>query len=157
MKQWTIACRALFGMKMLDTLVDDALEQPRLNAGFLGLFAASAMLLASVGLYSLISLVVTARTREIGVRIALGASSSGIMRLVFAGAGRMLAGGIVLGLVLTFAAERVMKSVLFGVSPMDLVTLAAAVAVLGVVSALAAFLPARRAAAIDPLEAIRTE
>lgn len=79
------------------------------------------------------------------------------MRLVFAGAGRMLAGGTVLGLVLTFAAERVMKSVLFGVSPMDLVTLGAAVAVLGVVSALAAFLPARRAAAIDPLEAIRTE
>jgi putative ABC transport system permease protein len=149
--------RALFGLKMLDTLVDDALEQPRLNAGFLGLFAASAMLLASVGLYSLISLVVTARTREIGVRIALGASAGGIMRLVFAGAGRMLAGGIVLGLVLTFAAERVMKSVLFGVSPMDLVTLGAAVAVLALVSALAAFLPARRAAAIDPLEAIRTE
>jgi putative ABC transport system permease protein len=149
--------RALFGLKMLDTLVDDALEQPRLNAGFLGLFAASAMLLASVGLYSLISLVVTARTREIGVRIALGASSSGIMRLVFAGAGRMLAGGILLGLVLTFAAERVMKSVLFGVSPLDLVTLGAAVAVLAAVSALAAFLPARRAAAIDPLEAIRTE
>jgi len=149
--------RALFGMKMLDTLVDDALEQPRLNAGFLGLFAASAMLLASVGLYSLISLVVAARTREIGVRIALGANSSGIMRLVFAGAGKMLAGGIALGLALTFAAERVLKSVLFGVSPMDLLTLAAAVTVLGVVSALAAFLPARRAAAIDPLEAMRTE
>jgi ABC-type antimicrobial peptide transport system permease subunit len=142
---------------MLDTLIDDSLEQPRLNAGFLGLFAASAMLLASVGLYSLISLVVTARTREIGVRIALGASPGGIVRLILAGAGKMLAGGILLGLALTIAAERVMKSVLFGVSPMDVLTLAAAVAVLGVVSALAAFLPARRAAAIDPLEAIRTE
>jgi putative ABC transport system permease protein len=149
--------RAVFGVKMLDTLIDDSLEQPRLNAGFLGLFAASAMLLASVGLYSLISLVVTARTREIGVRIALGASPGGIVRLILAGAGKMLAGGILLGLALTIAAERVMKSVLFGVSPMDVLTLAAAVAVLGVVSALAAFLPARRAAAIDPLEAIRTE
>jgi putative ABC transport system permease protein len=149
--------RAVFGMKMLDTLVDDALEQPRLNAGFLGLFAVSAMLLASVGLYSLISLVVTARTREIGVRIALGASSPQIMRLVFGGAAQMLSGGIVLGLVLTFAAERVIKTVLFGVSPLDFLTLAITVAVLGIVSAIAAFLPARRAAAIDPLEAMRSE
>lgn len=149
--------RAVFGMKALDTLVDDALEQPRLNAGFLGLFAGSAMLLASVGLYSLISLVVTARTREIGVRIALGASSSQVMGLVFSGAAKMLIGGIVLGLVLTVAAEQLIKSVLYGVSPLDLVSLAAAVVVLASVSALAAFLPARRAATIDPLEAIRTE
>jgi putative ABC transport system permease protein len=149
--------RAVFGMKSLDTLIDDALEQPRLNAGFLGLFAGSAMLLASVGLYSLISLVVTARTREIGVRIALGASSPQIMRLVFGGAAKMLIGGIVLGLVLTFAAERTIKSVLFGVSPLDFLSLAAAVGVLAIVSTVAAFLPARRAATIDPLEAMRTE
>jgi ABC-type antimicrobial peptide transport system permease subunit len=144
-------------MKMLDTLFDDALEQPRLNTRFLGVFAAMAMLLASVGLYSLISIVVTARTREIGVRIALGASSRQIMRMVFAGAGKMLAGGILLGLALTLAAERVIKTVLFGVSPLDGLTLAAAVAVLCAVSCLAAFLPARRAAAIDPLDAIRAE
>lgn len=149
--------RAVFGMKMLDGLVDDALEQPRLNAGFVGLFAGAAMLLASVGLYSLISLIVSARTREIGVRIALGADAGQIMRLVFAGAGRLMAVGIFIGLGLTFAAERLMKTVLFGVSPIDSLTLGGAVLVLGIVSLLAVFLPARRAAAIDPLDAIRTE
>jgi predicted permease len=149
--------RAVFGMKMLDTLLDDALEQPRLNTRFLALFAAVAMLLASVGLYSLVSMAVTARTREIGVRIALGASPTGIMQLVFAGALRMLAAGIVLGLALTLAAERAIKTVLFGVSPLDALTLASAIAVLCAVSALAAFIPAQRAAGIDPLTAIRAE
>jgi len=149
--------RAVFGVKMLDTLTDQALEQPRLNTRFLALFAAAAMLLASVGLYSLISLVVTARTREIGVRIALGAGRRQIMGLVFGGATRLLAIGILLGLALTLGAERVIKSVLFGVSPLDAVTLSTAVLVLAAVSALAAFLPARRAAAIDPLDAIRNE
>ena len=149
--------RAVFGVKLLDTVVDDALEQPRLNTRFVALFASAAMLLASVGLYSLISLVVTARTREIGVRIALGASRTQIMRLIFTGAARLLAAGIVVGLALTLAAERLIKSALFGVSPLDALTLAAAVAVLAAVSMLAAFIPARRAASIDPLEAMRIE
>jgi putative ABC transport system permease protein len=149
--------RAVFGVKLLDTLFDDALEQPRLNTSFIATFAVAAMLLASVGLYSLISLIVTARTREIGMRIALGAGTGHIMRLVLAGAGRMLAVGVVLGLVLTVGAERLIKSVLFDVSPLDVITLGLAVAVLGVVTALAAFLPARRAAGIDPLDAIRIE
>jgi ABC-type antimicrobial peptide transport system permease subunit len=121
------------------------------------MFAAAAMLLASVGLYSLISLIVTARTREIGVRIALGASRAQIMRLIFTGATQLLAAGIVTGLALTLGAERLIKSVLFGVSPLDAGTLAAAVAVLAVVSMLAAYLPAKRAASIDPLEAMRIE
>jgi putative ABC transport system permease protein len=149
--------RAVFGVKLLDTVVDDALEQPRLNTRFLAIFAVAAMLLASIGLYSLISLVVTARTREIGVRIALGADRTQIMRLVLAGAAQLLAGGIVAGLALTLGAERLIKSVLFGVSPLDALTLAAAVAVLAGVSMLAAFLPARRAASIDPLDAMRIE
>jgi putative ABC transport system permease protein len=149
--------RAVFGMKLLDTLMDQALEQPRLNTRFLALFAATAMLLASVGIYSLISLVVTARTRELGVRIALGAGRAQIMRLIFAGAGRLLAVGILLGIALTIGAERLIKSVLFGVSPLDAATLGAAVLLLAGVSTLAAFLPAHRAAGIHPLDAIRTE
>jgi putative ABC transport system permease protein len=149
--------RAVFGVKLLDTLFDDALEQPRLNTSFIATFAVAAMLLASVGLYSLISLIVTARTREIGLRIALGAGTGQIMRLVLAGAGRMLLVGVVLGLVLTVGAERLIKSVLFDVSPLDVMSLGAAVLVLAMVTALAAFLPARRAAGIDPLDAIRVE
>lgn len=149
--------RAVFGMKPLDSVVDEALEQPRLNTRFVAGFATAAMLLASVGLYSLISLIVTARTREIGVRIALGANRVQIMRLIFAGAARLLAAGIGAGLALTFGAERLIKSVLFGVSPLDSLTIAAAISVLALVSLLAAFLPARRAASIDPLEAMRIE
>jgi putative ABC transport system permease protein len=149
--------RAVFGLKMLDAVLDDALEQPRLNTRLLAAFAVVALLLASVGLYSLVSIVVTAGTREIGVRIALGASSTQIMRMVFAGACRMLAGGILLGLTLTLGATRVIKSVLFGVNPLDALTVAAAVAVLCAVSSLAAFLPARRATKVDPIVALRYE
>jgi putative ABC transport system permease protein len=149
--------RAVFGVKLLDSVVDEALEQPRLNTRFVAMFASAAMLLASVGLYSLISLIVTARTREIGVRIALGANRMQIMRLIFSGAARLLIAGTVVGLALTLGAERLIKSVLFGVSPLDAWSLAAAVAVLATVSMLAAFLPARRAASIDPLEAMRIE
>jgi putative ABC transport system permease protein len=149
--------RAVFGVKLLDSVVDEALEQPRLNTRFVAMFASAAMLLASVGLYSLISLIVSGRTREIGVRIALGANRVQIMRLIFAGAARLLVAGIVVGLALTLGAERLIKSVLFGVSPLDAWTLAAAVGVLAGVSLLAAFIPARRAASIDPLEAMRIE
>jgi len=149
--------RAVFGVKLLDTIVDEALEQPRLNTRFVVMFASAAMLLASVGLYSLISLIVTARTREIGVRIALGANRMQVMGLIFSGASQLLIAGIVAGLALTFGAERLIKSVLFGISPLDAWTLAAAVAVLAAVSMLATFIPARRAAAIDPLEAMRIE
>jgi len=141
--------RAVFGMKMLDRVLDDALEQPRLNASLLGIFAATAMLLASVGLYSLIALLVTARKREIGVRIALGADRGGIMRLVFSGAGELLAAGIGIGVLLALAVERV--------SPLDPWTLAGAVAVLALVALIATFLPARRAAAVDPMDAMRAE
>jgi len=137
--------------------VDDALEQPRLNVRFLGVFAAAAMLLASVGLYSLITLLVTARTREIGVRIAVGANPGQIMAMVFTGAGRLLAAGIGVGLGLTLAAERLMKSALFGVSPLDAMTIGGAVLLLGIVSVFAVLFPARRAASIDPLDAIRTD
>jgi len=149
--------RAVFGMRMLRGLLDDALEQPRLNARFLALFAVMAMLLASVGLYSLVSIVVTARTREIGVRLALGARSSEITRMVLAGAIRLLAGGVVLGVGLTLTTERAIKTMLFGVSPLDGLTIVSAVVLLSGVSSLAAALAARRAAGIDPLEAIRGE
>ncbi len=149
--------RAVFGVKLLDSLVDDALEQPRLNSRFLSLFAAAAMLLASVGLYSLISRIVAARTREIGVRIALGAGPSQIMLMVLAGAGRLLITGVAVGIALTTVAERTIRAVLFGIGPLDILTVGAAVLVLAVAAALAAFLPARRAAQIDPLDAIRVE
>jgi putative ABC transport system permease protein len=89
--------------------------------------------------------------------MALGADGGVIMRLVLGGAGRLLAVGVGLGLGMTSVAERVMKSALFGVSPLDPWTLAGAVGVLAGISLVAALLPARRAAAVDPLDAIRAE
>ncbi len=149
--------RAVFGVKTIGNVVDEALDQPRLNVRFLTLFAGSAMLLASIGLYSLVTLLVTARTREIGVRVALGARRGQIVRLVLSGAVRLLGAGVVIGLGLTLVAQRLLKTVLFGVSPLDGLTLVGAIVVLAAASTLAAFLPARRAAAIDPLEAMRGE
>jgi putative ABC transport system permease protein len=149
--------RAVFGVKPLQDVVEESLEQPRLNTRMLALFALAAMALASVGLYGLVTLVVTARTREIGVRMTLGAQPRRIMIQIIAGVARLLAIGIAAGLVLTSMANRVLRSVLFGVSPMDAMTLAGAVLALAAVAALATLVPARRAAHIDPLEAIRTE
>jgi ABC-type antimicrobial peptide transport system permease subunit len=149
--------RAVFGMKTLDNVFTDVLERPRLSARFLGSFAAAAMLLASVGLYGLMALMVAARTREIGVRMALGADAGKIATMVFAGAGKLLILGAGLGFCLTLATERFLKSALFGISALDTATLAGAMLLMAAVSAAASFLPARRAATIDPLQAMRTD
>jgi putative ABC transport system permease protein len=149
--------RPIFGVKMLEDVIAGALDQPRVNAQMLTLFAAAAMALASLGLYSLLMLLVSERTRELGVRIALGAQPAQVVRLVLNGAGRLFAGGMSAGLVLTLAAARVLRAALFGVGPLNTVTISAAVVVLALVVMLAAAIPAARAAAIDPIEAMRAE
>ena len=149
--------RAVFGMRRLEEVVAGALDQPRLNASVLTLFAAAAMTLASLGLYTLLTLLVSERSRELGVRMALGAAPRQMVGLVLAGAARLLTGGIVAGLILSVAAARALQSVLFGVSPLDALTLTAAVVALGAVALAAAVVPARRAAAIDPIGAMRAE
>ena len=149
--------RAVFGVQTLQNVLDESLEQPRLTTDMLTFFAMAAMLLASVGLYGLVSLVVVARTREIGLRMALGAGAGQIVRHVASGVARLLAIGIVAGFFLTVLADRLLRSVLFGVSPMDPMALVGAVLALSAVSALATVAPARRAARTDPLEAIRSE
>ncbi|HLY20418.1 MAG TPA: ABC transporter permease [Bryobacteraceae bacterium] len=149
--------RAVFGLKTLSEVLDESLDEPRLKSGVVMVFALAAMLLASVGLYSLVSQVVTARTREIGVRMTLGARPRQIVGELVAGVGRLLAIGGAAGLGLTWMAGRLLRAVLFGVSPMDAITLGGAMLALAVVSAIAALVPARRAARIDPLAAIRAE
>jgi predicted permease len=149
--------RAVFGVKPLQDLLDQGLRQPRLNTRMLGFFAFSAIALACVGLYSLMSLLVTARTREIGVRMALGAEPYQILWRILASVGRLVAIGVSAGLALTLFADRVLRSLLFGLSPMDPLTIIAAVIVLAGVAVLASIAPARRAARIDPIDALRME
>jgi predicted permease len=149
--------RAIFGMRPLEQALAASLDQPRLNASALTIFAAAAMTLASLGLYSLLTLLVSERARELGVRLALGATTRQVVGLVLGGAARLLASGIGAGLILTFAVARLLRTVLFGVDPLDVLTLTAALATLIVFALAAAVLPARRAAAIDPIETLRAE
>jgi hypothetical protein len=149
--------RAVFGFRPLQDVLDTALDQPRLDAAMLALFAGAALTLAAIGLYSLFMLVVSERAREMAVRLAIGAAPRQMIGLVMSGAGRLLAGGIVLGIAMTAAADRVLRGVLFGVSPLDVGALAAAALALAIVAVVAVAGPALKAARIAPIEALRGE
>jgi len=149
--------RAVFGVQTMQEHVDTALDQPRLTTQLLALFALAALVLAAFGLYSLTALLVAARTREFGTRIALGARSSQIVAEVLSGAAKLLAVGAAIGIVLAVIAAAVMRSILFGVSFADPMTLAGVGIILAAVCLLAALLPAFRAASTDPIEALRSE
>jgi putative ABC transport system permease protein len=149
--------RAIFGVRTMDEAVDAALDRPRTSAEIVALFALTAMTLAAVGLYSLIAHFVNSRRQEIGVRIALGASPKQILVSLLQGAGRLIGAGIAVGIALTLVAERLARSLLFGVGAVDVAGLSAAAALLAAVSLGAALIPARRAAAIDPMESMRVE
>ena len=141
----------------LQSYVVDAMAQTRFMLALIGVFAGLALVLASLGLYGVISYSVRQRTREIGVRIAFGARNGDVLRLVLV-QGIVLAGsGILLGLVASFPLSRVVRSFLVGVSPTDPVTFIGIPALLLVVAALASYLPARRAAAVQPVEALRDD
>ena len=123
----------------------------------LGISASVALLLSAVGIYGVISYVVTQRQFEIGVRIALGAGAAEVARLVMMQSVRLAVVGIVLGLAGTYAITSVIRSLVFNVSPMDPLVLGTVASMLLVIAGLASFAPARRAARIDPVEALRAE
>jgi len=129
----------------------------RSAAYLVGGFAALALLLGVVGLYGVIAYSVSQRTREIGVRMALGAQRSSVYQLVLGEAGRLIGAGIALGLGGAVGAAMLMRSLLFGVQAWDAETLIAVAVVLGVSAMLASFIPARRAASVNPTEALRAE
>jgi len=129
----------------------------RSSAWLVGSFAALALLLGVVGLYGVVAYSVSQRTREIGVRMALGAERASVYRLVLKEAGRLTVLGVVIGLIASLGAATLMRSLLFSVRSWDVPTLAIVAIVLGVSALLASFLPARRAAAVNPIEALRAE
>src|SRR5579864_7692109 len=141
----------------LAMLVDDSMSQPRFSMFLLGSFGALALLLASIGMYGVISYSVAQRTQEIGIRMALGAERRNVFGLVL-GQGVRLAGlGIGIGLMAAFGATRLMASFLYGVQPTDPFTFTAVSLLLVGIALLACYLPARRATRVDPIVALRYE
>jgi predicted permease len=141
----------------MDQIVEDSYGSQRLAAHLLEIFGGSALLLCVAGLYGLLAYVVTQRTRELGVRIALGASRRNLLWLVMRQASAMLLMGVALGTVLALASGRLVGGFLYGVSAHDGKTLVAAAMLLLISGLTAAYLPARRAAGADPMEALRAE
>ncbi len=147
--------RAVFGLQRLNTVMAATLAQPRLDSFGLGLFAGFALLLAAVGLYSLISLLVTARRRELAIRLALGARPEQAARLVLASTARLVAWGAGGGILLTWALSRLLAALLFGVQAMDGVSIGGAVVLVAAIALAATLVPALRAAQTDPASSLR--
>jgi predicted permease len=145
------------GLRTLDDQLDRSLSNERLLAILATAFAGLAVLLAVVGLYGVTSFVVTRRTREIGIRMALGATRRAALWLVVRDTGRLVIVGIALALPVVWGAGRLVESQLFGVSALDAATVAAAAALVSLAALAAAAAPARRASALNPVEALRCE
>jgi predicted permease len=144
-------------LRTAEGMIDRSIAGPRFSMALLGIFAVVALVLATVGLYGVVSLAVTQRTREIGVRMALGASPRGVTGMVVRQAMLLACGGLVVGLAASVGAVRAMRGMLYGVEPLDAPTFVAAAASLATVAFLAALVPARRAARVDPMVALRAE
>lgn len=146
---------ALVDTTVLDTILSEQSAGFRFHAVCAGIFGAAALLLAAFGLYSVISFMVSQRRREIGIRVALGAGNRAILTLVLGQGGLLVGTGAIIGLLASAVAARVIESLLFGVGAADPLTLTAVPAVLLGVGLLACWLPARRAARIDPTDVLR--
>ena len=147
----------LTSVRVFDEYISRSLARPRFNALLLSIFAGTALVLTAIGIYGVMAYSVAQRTNEIGIRMALGAAQSAIFKLVVGQAMATVAVSLALGLVGAFAATRLLRSLLFGVGAWDPLTFGAIVLLLTIVAFLAAWLPARRATHVDPIQALRTE
>jgi putative ABC transport system permease protein len=147
----------VFGERTMEDVVSASLAQRRFALQVVGGFGVLALLLAGVGVYGVVAYSVSQRTREIGIRLALGASSGAILRWVFKQGMKLTLLGTVVGLVGAFALTRLLRGLLFGVSSADPLTYAGLAALLAAVALLACYIPARRATRVDPMVALRHE
>jgi putative ABC transport system permease protein len=141
----------------MDEIMSSSVAQPRLETILLGFFGSLALLLAGIGIYGVIAYSVSQRTSEIGIRMALGASRTSVLRMVLKQGIRLTGIGLAIGLVLAFALTRLMSKMLYGVSATDPATFAVVLFLLAVIAMLACYLPARRATKVDPMIALRYE
>jgi putative ABC transport system permease protein len=144
-------------VRTMDDMLADAITQPRFIMILFGGFALLALALGAVGIYGVISYAVAQRTHEIGLRMALGAQSRDVLKLVVAEGMALAASGVGIGLLASFALTRLMKTMLFGVSATDPLTFCSIALLLIVVALLACYVPARRATKVDPMIALRCE
>jgi putative ABC transport system permease protein len=147
----------LTSVRVFDEYISRSLARPRFNALLLSIFAGTALILTGIGIYGVMAYSVAQRTNEIGIRIALGAAQSSIFRLVVGQAMGLVAISVVIGLAGAFVATRLLNSLLFGVGAWDPATFGLIVLLVSVVAFVAAWLPARRAARVDPIIALRSE
>jgi predicted permease len=144
-------------MQPMQRVVAESIEGQRFAMMLFSIFAAGALLLASIGIYGVLSYIVGQRTREVGIRMALGAQKSDVIWAVLRDGAGMTLPGIGIGLAVAFVMTRLMSAVLFGVTPTDFITFASVPLVLCLVAMVACYLPARRAAKLDPMQALRAE
>jgi predicted permease len=144
-------------VRTMDHIVSESITQPRFNLFLLGLFSTVAMLLSAAGIYGVTAYSVTQRTRELGIRLALGAQISDVLKMILGQGMAVIGIGLVIGLTSAFALMRLLRSLLFGVGENDPLTFVAITLVLLLVALIACYIPARRATKVDPLVALRYE
>jgi ABC-type antimicrobial peptide transport system permease subunit len=151
------ASLAVYNARTLNAVFSDSLARQRMTAVLLGIFALVALVLAAIGIYGVLSYSVAQRTREIGVRMAVGANRRDILRLVLGQAGGFALVGLAAGLLAAFAGARLIGGLLFQTSPVDVVSASITLGALALIAVLAVSIPAGRAASVNPTEALRAE
>ena len=141
----------------MEDQIDESLSAQRVMAGLSAFFGILATLLAAIGLYGVMAYTVTRRTREIGIRLALGADRSSLLKLVLREVAILTVAGVLIAIPVSLAITRLVRSVLYGILPNDPLSIAAAVILLASVALLAGYIPAERATRVDPLTALRYE
>ncbi len=144
-------------VRTMERIVSDAITQPRFNLALLAVFSGIALVISAAGIYGVTSYTVSQRTHEIGIRMALGAQASDVLKMVLGQGLRLIAVGIFSGLIASFLLTRFLTSLLFGISATDTFTFAIVALILTGVALVACFVPARRAAKVDPMVALRYE